>query len=199
MRKTLLFTLGVTAISSISAFYSCSENTPQPKEETKTVDNLTQEDILKRGQHLVNIMGCNDCHSPKKMGPRGPEVIAELMLSGFPADRPVAKFDSKLTKEGFAILYPDMTAAAGPWGVSFASNLTPDETGLGNWTEDQFKKALTEGKSKGLDGSRLLLPPMPWMNYATLTDEEIHAIFSYLKSIAPVKNLVPNPIPPDMM
>lgn len=199
MRKTLLLTLGVTAVSSFILFHSCTENTAKQNEDTPEIEKLTKTEVLKRGQHLVTIMGCNDCHSPKKMGPQGPEIITELMLSGFPADRPVAKFDSKLTKEGFAILYPDMTAAAGPWGVSFASNLTPDETGIGNWTEEQFKKALTEGKSKGLDGSRLLLPPMPWMNYTTLTDEEIHAIFSYLESITPVKNLVPNPIAPDMM
>ncbi len=199
MRKTLLFTLGLTAVSSIFTFYSCSENTPKQNEDTKTAAVPTQEEIIKRGQHLVTIMGCNDCHSPKKMGAQGPEIITELMLSGFPADRPVAKLDSKLTKEGFAIMYPDMTAATGPWGVSFASNLTPDETGIGNWTEEQFKKALTQGKSKGLDGSRTLLPPMPWMNYTTLTDEEIHAIFSYLQSITPVKNIVPNPVAPDMM
>lgn len=199
MRKTLLLTLGAIAISSISLFYSCSESTPEQNEETKTVAVPTHEEVLKRGKHLVTIMGCNDCHSPKKMGPKGPEIIMERMLSGFPSDRPVAKLDNKLTKEGFAIMYPDMTAAAGPWGVSFASNLTPDETGIGNWTEEQFKKALTEGKLKGLDGSRPLLPPMPWMNYTTLTDEEIHAIFSYLKSITPIKNIVPNPIAPDMM
>jgi hypothetical protein len=144
-------------------------------------------------------MGCNDCHSPKKVGPKGPEIIEELLLSGYPSDRPVVTFDSKLIKEGFAMFYPDLTAAAGPWGISFAANLTPDETGIGNWSEEQFKKALTEGKLKGLDGSRTLLPPMPWVNYISLTDEEIHAVFTYLKSIKPVKNIVPNPISPDKM
>lgn len=155
--------------------------------------------IVKQGEHLVTIMGCNDCHSPKQMGAQGPEIIAEKMLSGYPADRPVVQFDSKLLKEGFGMFYPDLTAAAGPWGVSFAANLTPDETGIGNWTEAQFKKAITEGKSKGLDGSRSLLPPMPWQNYTALTDDEIHAIFLYLKSIPPVSNLVPAPVPPDQM
>jgi hypothetical protein len=97
------------------------------------------------------------------------------------------------------MFYPDLTAAAGPWGVSFAANLTPDETGIGNWTEEQFKKAMTQGKFKGLDGSRTLLPPMPWTNFQTLSNDELHSIFAYLKSIKPVKNVVPNPITPDKM
>lgn len=133
------------------------------------------------------------------MGANGPEIISELMLSGFPADRPLVKFDSILLTEGFAMFYPDLTAAAGPWGVSFANNLTPDDTGLGNWTEEQFKKALTGGKSKGLDGSRMLLPPMPWTNFTKLSNDEVHAVYTYLRSIQPVKNLVPNPITPDKM
>ena len=144
-------------------------------------------------------MGCNDCHTPKRMGANGPELIPELLLSGYPSDRPVVKFDSKLLKEGFAMLYPDLTAGAGPWGVSFAGNLTPDETGIGNWTKEQFKKALTEGKYKGLDGGRMLLPTMPWVNYINMKDEDLSAIFAYLKSIKPVKNIVPAPITPDKM
>jgi hypothetical protein len=179
--------------------YSCTEkNNPAPRN-TTAEEAPGQEDIVKQGKHLVEIMGCNDCHSPKKVGPKGPEIIEELLLSGYPSDRPVVTFDSKLIKEGFAMFYPDLTAAAGPWGISFAANLTPDETGIGNWSEEQFKKALTEGKLKGLDGSRTLLPPMPWVNYISLTDEEIHAVFTYLKSIKPVKNIVPNPISPDKM
>lgn len=157
------------------------------------------ENIIERGEYLVNIMGCNDCHSPKRMGPNGPEIIPELMLSGYPSDRPVVNFDSDMIKEGFAMFYPDLTAAAGPWGITFAGNLTPHETGIGNWTEEQFKKALTEGKFKGLDNGRMLLPPMPWVNYAEMTDEDVHAVFSYLKSIEPVENLVPAPISPDNM
>src|SRR5690606_23457121 len=140
--------------------------------------------------------GCNDCHSPKKMGPMGPEIIPELMLSGYPADRPIAPFDLSLTQKGITMMNSDLTAAAGPWGISFAGNLTPDATGLGNWTELQFKKALTEGKYKGMDNTRMLLPPMPWQNYIDLKESDIQAIFQYLQSIKPVKNIVPQPIPP---
>lgn len=178
------------------SFLSCNN---EPK---VAIDNLkaatpTPEEIVKRGKYLVAITGCNDCHSPKKMGAQGPEIIPELMLSGYPSDRPIVKFEDKMIKTGFAQFYPDLTAAAGPWGLSFAGNLTPDETGIGTWTEEQFKKALTQGKFKGLDGSRMLLPPMPWVNYVTMADEDIKAIFSYLKTLKPVKNIVPQPIAPD--
>lgn len=179
---------------------SCTDKEKQ-KEEQKSAITTTasKEETIKQGEHLVKIMGCNDCHSPKQMGANGPEIIADKMLSGYPSDRPIVKFDSKLIKEGFASFYPDLTAAAGPWGISFAANLTPDDTGIGNWTEEQFKKAITEGKLKGLDVSRPLLPPMPWTNYSALTNDEVHAIFTYLKSIKPVNNIVPNPIMPDKM
>lgn len=176
--------------------FSCKEKANQPVEKLEPVQEQSAENEIERGEYLVGIMGCNDCHSPKRMGERGPEIIPELLLSGYPSDRPVVNFDSELIKEGFAMFYPDLTAAAGPWGISFAGNLTPDETGIGNWTEEQFKKALTQGKLKGMDDGRMLLPPMPWVNYVNLKDEDIHAMFSYLKSIDPVSNVVPAPVPP---
>jgi mono/diheme cytochrome c family protein len=160
---------------------------------------LNAENEIIRGKYLVGITGCNDCHSPKRMGPNGPEVIPELLLSGYPSERPVVDFDSPLLKEGFGMFYPDLTAAAGPWGISFAGNLTPDATGMGNWTEEQFKIALTQGKFKGLENARMLLPPMPWFNYAEMKDEDISAVFKYLQSINPVKNVVPSPVSPENM
>jgi hypothetical protein len=54
------------------------------------------------------------------------------------------------------------TAFAGPWGVSFAANLTPDlETGLGTWTEDMFVRALRTGTHRGEPQGRKLYPPWP--------------------------------------
>jgi hypothetical protein len=157
----------------------------------------TGEQMVQRGEYLVTTMGCNDCHSPKKMGPQGPMIIPELMLSGYPADRPLPKVDVQTIKKGWVLLVEDLTAAAGPWGVSFAANLTPDQTGIGNWTEENFKRALKEGKFKGLEGSRSLLPPMPWTNFVNISDEDVAAIFAYLKSIKPVSNAVPMAIPPE--
>ncbi len=174
--------------------YSCGSKIKNEEEPISSLTTLLDKDLAIKGKYLVNIMGCHDCHSPKKMGPMGPEIIPHLMLSGYPQDRPIASFDLDATERGFSIMNPDLTAAAGPWGISFAGNLTPDATGLGSWTEAQFKKAITEGKYKGMDGTRMLLPPMPWMNYKELKDEDIKAIFSYLKSTKPVNNIVPQPI-----
>ncbi|MEQ9265020.1 MAG: c-type cytochrome [Balneolaceae bacterium] len=193
-----LSALSVVTVFSLSMI-SCNGDSRQTSADNALKTNSVFESEVDRGKYLVGIMGCNDCHSPKRLGENGPEIIPELMLSGYPSNRPVVTFDSKMIKEGFAMFYPDLTAAAGPWGISFAGNLTPHETGIGNWTEEQFKKALTEGVFKGLDNSRMLLPPMPWVNYAEMKDEDIQAIFAYLKSIKPVDNLVPSPVSPDNM
>jgi len=174
---------------------SCTGN-QKSESESQTV---SAEDLVKRGEYLVTIMGCNDCHSPKRMGPNGPEIIPELLLSGYPMDRPVPKFDTTWTNKGFPILAPDFTAAAGPWGVSFAGNLTPDATGIGTWSEEQFKRAIKQGKFKGIEGSRELLPPMPWFNMTDIKDEDVSAIFAYLKSLPPIRNIVPAPIAPNEM
>ena len=87
----------------------------------------------------------------------------------------------------------DLTSAAGPWGMSFAGNITSDETGIGNWKEEQFINALRHGKWKGLDNNRSLLPPMPWVVYKNMTDEDLKAIYTYLKTTKPVHNIVPMP------
>ena len=150
--------------------------------------------LVKRGEYLVTISGCNDCHSPKRMGNMGPEVIPETRLSGYPSGRPVAAFDTALAKKGIAQFNEDMTAAAGPWGISFALNITSDVSGIGNWTPDNFKTAMRHGKLKGAEKGRSLLPPMPWTNYTELTDEDLDAIFSYLKQTRPVKNFPPTPV-----
>jgi hypothetical protein len=178
---------------------ACSNSNQKSSADNIKAVPMTNEEIVNHGKYLVTVMGCNDCHSPKKMGKNGPEIIPELMLSGYPSDRPIAKFDEKKIKSGFAVFYPDLTATAGPWGISFAGNLTPDETGIGTWTEEQFKKAITQGKFKGIDGGRMLLPPMPWTNFMSLKDDDVHAIFTYLKSIKAVRNVVPAAVSPDKM
>ena len=160
---------------------------------------MSNEDLIKKGEYLVTTIGCNDCHSPKKMGERGPEIIPELMLSGYPGDRPVQKVSAEALNSGWGLFNPDLTSFVDPWGQSFAGNLTSDPTGIGNWTEEQFKKALTQGKFKGIDGGRILLPPMPWTNWVNMKDEDVKAIFLYLKSTPPVRNIVPAPIPPDAL
>lgn len=171
-------------------FYSCKDSSANERKESIVMSN---DQMVQRGSYLVNSMGCDDCHSPKQMGPNGPEVIEELRLSGYPSDRPFNKVDTNVVNTGWMMFGPDLTNAAGPWGESFAANLTPDSTGIGNWKEEQFVKAIREGKYKGLDNTRPLLPPMPWFAYKNLNDEDIKSIFAYLKSLKPVKNVVPVP------
>ncbi len=152
----------------------------------------------KWGEHLVLLGGCNDCHTPTKMGPKGPELAVDLLLSGAQEKTPsiIKDFDRKST-EAKGLMVARDNAFSGPWGVSFAANLTPDDsTGTGTWTEDRLVKVLREGKYHGLAESRDILPPMPWEMYKNMTNDEISAVFAYLKSIKPVKNHVPAPIPP---
>lgn len=87
------------------------------------------------------------------------------------------------------------TAFAGPWGVSFTANLTPDkETGLGSWTEEMFIATMRTGRHQGK--GRALLPPMPYPMVGALTDSDIKDLFAYLQSLKPVHNRVPAPIDP---
>ncbi|MFZ2899861.1 MAG: c-type cytochrome [Saprospiraceae bacterium] len=179
-------------------FSQCTEKQAAPAASAENSQPASEE-LRQRGEYLVSTMGCHDCHSPKQMGPQGPEIIPELMLSGYPSDRPYPKIDRSALPEGWVLFTPDLTSAMGPWGVSFAANITSDASGIGAWSEEQFRKAIREGKFKGLDGTRPLLPPMPWFNFAKLTDEDIRAIYTYLKSTPPVRNVPPNAIMPDQL
>jgi hypothetical protein len=157
---------------------------------------LSNEELIARGKYLTTVSGCHDCHSPKILTPEGPVIDPELILSGHPKDDKLAPIVH--TKDW--VLFSDkFTAAVGPWGVSYAANLTPHETGIGNWTYKQFETAIRKGKYKGLEGGRPLLPPMPWEMFRHMTDEDLKSIFAYLKSIRPIDNLVPAPIAPDKL
>jgi mono/diheme cytochrome c family protein len=150
---------------------------------------------IARGQYLVTVGGCNDCHTPLKMGPKGPEPDMTRMLSGHPEQFVISAPARMTSTEWMSASAPTNTAHSGPWGVSFTANLTPDEnTGLGIWTEDMFIKALRTGRHMG--ASREILPPMPWSNYGKMTDDDLKAVFAYLRSIPPVHNRVPDPLPP---
>jgi len=156
-------------------------------------------DPVAHGKYLVNLGGCHDCHTPKIMGPDGmPQLDTTKMLSGHVADEPYPTWTpADMERHAIALTTPSLSAWAGPWGVSFAANLTPDkETGLGEWTEAAFIASMRTGKHQGQPNARGILPPMPWENFAKLTDSDLKAIFAYLQSIPPVKNQVPFPQPP---
>lgn len=192
-----IFLLTCLLLSANFLFIRCTETASGSAESGTVADaSPTKADLVKRGEYLVQIMGCNDCHTPKVMTPNGPAPDPNRMLSGYPAEEELVSIADPEVLKSYALFNMSLTAGIGPWGTTYAANLTPDDTGLSNWTLEQFGKALREGKSKGMDGTRPLLPPMPWQNYVNLSDEDLAAIFAYLQSIPPVKNLVPAPVPP---
>jgi len=146
---------------------------------------------VKWGERLVTICGCNDCHTPKKMGPNGPENDMSLMLSGHPANLPASAFDAKEAAKKGLIVTQTFTSWTGPWGTTYAANLTSDSTGIGMWTEAQFIKALKEKKWMGLENTRPLMPPMSMMPATLMSDGELKAIFAYLKTTPAINNVQP--------
>lgn len=124
---------------------------------------------IARGNYLVTLAGCSDCHTPGSLLGK-PDMVHFLGGSNV----------------GFGI--PGR-------GVFVPSNLTPDKrTGLGEWTTEQIVTALTTGK---VPGGRILAPIMPYRDFANLTHTDALAIAAYLKSLKPVFNAVPGPFGPN--
>jgi len=152
-------------------------------------------DPVALGAKFVQLAGCDDCHTTKKMGPNGPEPDMSRRLSGHPAEIVMPPAPELPPGPWVATVAGTLTAWSGPWGVSFTQNLTPDpETGLGKWTEEEFLAALQTGRHQGR--GRQILPPMPWQQYSTLPEEDLKAIWAFLRSLPPIHNKVPDPIAP---
>jgi hypothetical protein len=179
---TVAFFLGLLGLQMTNGAAQASEDAAKDAE-------------VARGKYLVTVAGCNDCHTPWKMGEAGPEPDMSRMLSGHPANFEI-KAPAKMP-EGPWIMAAALTntAFSGPWGVSFTANLTPDpETGLGKWTQNDFKQTIRTGRHMGR--GRPILPPMPIPMYKNFTDEDLKAIFGYLQSIPAIENRVPEPLAP---
>ena len=160
---------------------------------------MTQQELITHGKYLVTTGGCDDCHTPKIYTPTGPVPDTTRRFSGFQAGTKLPALDTKFVMPGnWVVTESNFSGWVGPWGISFASNLTPDnETGIGTLSEEMFIKTLREGKLMGV--GRPLLPPMPWPNIAQMTDQDLKAMYAYLRTVKPIRNLVPQPVPPDMM
>jgi hypothetical protein len=157
----------------------------------------TEPSAVERGKYLVTISGCNDCHSPKLFTPTGPADDATRLLSGYPSSAKLPEIPKGVIgpQQWGSISTNDLTAWVGPWGVSFSYNLTPHmATGIGSWTEAMFIQMLRSGKFMGT--SRDILPPMPWQEIGKMTDDDLKAVFAYLRSLPPIDNATPAPIPP---
>lgn len=158
-------------------------------------DGPASADKIARGKYLVTTSGCHDCHTPLKAGPNGPEPDMSRMLSGHPEDLVMPPAPTLPEGPWQIAVAGTSTAWSGPWGVSFTANLTPDpETGLGRWTFRNFKDTIRTGRHLGR--GRPILPPMPIPMYKHFTDEDMEAVFTYLQSIPPIRNHVPEPLPP---
>ena len=176
----------ITLVGLSLVAYGCTE---------KKADTLTP---VERGKYLVTTSACHDCHTPKIEGPGGKPILDEKRwLAGHPEKAPYPTWTPAdlQQRNAMALTNPMLTAWAGPWGVSFAFNLTPDkETGIAEWSESHFIQALRTGKHQGQPNGRDILPPMPWDVYGKMTDDDLKAIFAYLRTIPAVKNQVPLPV-----
>jgi len=199
-RAMILLSLAAILVAACSLRDNQSRSAAQPAI-AGVSDVLTDKNaLIERGKYLVTTGLCHDCHSPKVFGPQGePIPDSTRLLSGHPKDEPYPDWTpADLQKRNILTsTNPMLTAWAGPWGVSFAANLTPDtSTGIGEWTEETFIQALRTGKHQGQANGRMILPPMPWPFVGQKTDDDLKAMWAYLRSIPPVKNQVPFPVPP---
>ena len=128
-------------------------------------DEQAKANPVRRGQYLADTLGCALCHSPLDETKR---LIPGLKWAG------------------------GLRIRAEPFGEYPTGNLTSDqETGIGKWTDDEIKAAITRGVLK--DGTRLLPYPMDWPSYSTMPSNDLNAIVAYLRTIPPISNRVPRP------
>jgi len=163
----------------------------------KTATAEKTEDPIAQGEYLVGLGGCNDCHSPKIFTAEGPIPDTTRLLAGHTPDDTVGAYPADIigpNKWGGAMSNM-MTAWAGPWGISYAANLTPAKIyGMWAYNDTLFIAAMRTGEHMG--SGRPILPPMPWQYIGQLTDDDLRAIFAYLQSLPPIDNMVPQPTPP---
>lgn len=182
----------ISRIAILASLVTACSTSPSSEKAAPTTPTHTP---AERGKYLVTIGGCNDCHTPMTMTANGPAPDMEHMLSGHPARATMPPAPALPPGPWIATVSATGTAWNGPWGTSFTANLTPDkETGLGNWTTQNFVDTIRNARHMG--AGRPLLPPMPAANIALMKTEDLEAIFAYLQTIPAVSNRVPAPIAP---
>ena len=186
--------IAATAVLFVAAAGFVTLSTSQTRSQETPAQPMLDSKKVQRGEYLVKIMGCNDCHTPWKMGPQGPEPDMDLFLSGHPEQ--IGPLPNSKAAEPFVwSAFGTNTAFSGPWGVSYTFNLTPESnTGLGIWTEEMFVQTIRTGRHMGV--SRPINPPMPWPAYRNASDDDLKAIYAYLRTIKPIVNHVPEYQPP---
>ncbi|MCB9958492.1 MAG: cytochrome c [Rhodospirillaceae bacterium] len=129
------------------------------------VPALADDDLVARGAYLASIMDCTGCHTGRT-------------ADGMPDP------DQFLTGATVGFEMPGL-------GIFWPPNLTSDATGLGDWSDAEVATAIRTGERP--DG-RILAPIMPWMSYASLSDDDVAALVAYLRTLPPTPNDVPGPI-----
>ena len=180
-KKELKELAGVLAFIAAASLAACAK-APAP-------EAAAASDPVARGKYLVTVTACGECHTPMKNGDHGPEPDKTRLLSGHPSSMEMPDHEPVEGPWSWAGASTN-TAYLGPWGTSYAANITSDaNTGIGAWTEATFIEAMRTGRHWLKD--RPIMPPMPWHAYAQMTDEDLRAIFAYLQTVPPVENRVP--------
>ncbi len=194
---------GRIALLAFVTFVSCKgDGTKQASAATaQDPPKAAATDPIGRGKYLVTVAACNDCHTPQKLDPKLNMPMPDMsrMFSGHPEGGPTP--EAKPGPHDQAVIGPTFTSFRLPFGTVYSANITPDpETGIGGWNEATFVASMRTGRHLGSKSARPILPPMPWSYLAHMTDEDLKAMFAYLRSIPPVKNRVPPPdVPPEVL
>ena len=194
-----LLALGVALPGTLSAQAQAPPTTVKlkPVRPGQAPPNPSSKKLVARGKLLVMSGGCNDCHTPWRFDPElgAPAPDWTRMLSGHPEGAPDPQ--GELGPADFGLMGSTHTSFKLPFGTTYSPNLTPDiDTGMGSWTEKMFLDIFHKGRHLGGDG-RPVYPPMPWNFVRYRSDEDLKAIFAYLRSIPPLRNMPPTEkIPP---
>ena len=91
----------------------------QPSEKLEVIDGVEMEqELTEHGQYMVNVLGCADCHTPKKMTENGPQIDMEKYMMGFNESEGLPPIPENVPIGPWVLFKGDLTAAVGPWGIS---------------------------------------------------------------------------------
>lgn len=138
---------------------------PRPAEPVPAPDRSNR---LTYGEYLVTVSGCAGCHTPAERG----EPLPGMEFAGG------EKFELPA------------------YGTVFSANITPDlDTGIGKWDEDFFVKKFYDYRDYAEHGPPRTTGPeqltvMPWLAFCQLPREDLGAIYTYLRTLKPVRHAV---------
>lgn len=168
MRKIIALIAIATAVVFVTYFTACDNNKKEEPQAANKQDSLNQ--MIARGEYLAShVAGCLDCHSQRDFSKFSGPIVPGTEGQG-----------------GEAFSHDLLDAIP---GVVYSRNITPDpETGIGDWTDEDILKAITQGINKKGD---TLFPIMPYANFNHMAKSDLMSIIAYLHTLKPIKNKVP--------